>query len=112
MLLVFFSQAQDGIRAHCVTGVQTCALPISDPAELELAIRAAARGERFLSSAVSQRSEERRVGKECRCRGWSCLYKTQKCAEKWRDGALSARGACRIASAARSEGLRAAWSSP
>src|SRR5438132_173234 len=24
---VFF-QAEDGIRAHCVTGVQTCALPI------------------------------------------------------------------------------------
>src|SRR5262252_10965094 len=25
----FFFQAEDGIRAHCVTGVQTCALPIS-----------------------------------------------------------------------------------
>ena len=25
---VFFFQAEDGIRAHCVTGVQTCALPI------------------------------------------------------------------------------------
>src|SRR5436190_1034238 len=24
----FFFQAEDGIRAHCVTGVQTCALPI------------------------------------------------------------------------------------
>src|SRR5260221_440645 len=24
----FFSQAEDGIRDHCVTGVQTCALPI------------------------------------------------------------------------------------
>src|SRR4030095_6752635 len=24
-----FSQAEDGIRDHCVTGVQTCALPIS-----------------------------------------------------------------------------------
>src|SRR5438034_10777753 len=31
MLLViwfFFFQAEDGIRDHCVTGVQTCALPI------------------------------------------------------------------------------------
>src|SRR5919202_6739639 len=26
-LIVFF-QAEDGIRDHCVTGVQTCALPI------------------------------------------------------------------------------------
>src|SRR5215211_6920372 len=25
----FFCQAEDGIRDHCVTGVQTCALPIS-----------------------------------------------------------------------------------
>src|SRR5438034_3724294 len=28
----FFFQAEDGIRDHCVTGVQTCALPISGPA--------------------------------------------------------------------------------
>ena len=27
--LYFFFQAEDGIRFHCVTGVQTCALPIS-----------------------------------------------------------------------------------
>src|SRR5476649_2778540 len=27
-LKIFFFQAEDGIRAHCVTGVQTCALPI------------------------------------------------------------------------------------
>ena len=27
--LLFFFQAEDGIRDHCVTGVQTCALPIS-----------------------------------------------------------------------------------
>src|SRR5947207_5283397 len=26
---IFFFQAEDGIRDHCVTGVQTCALPIS-----------------------------------------------------------------------------------
>src|SRR5260221_9885468 len=29
MSRVFFFQAEDGIRDHCVTGVQTCALPIS-----------------------------------------------------------------------------------
>src|SRR5438034_11761952 len=28
MLIFFFFQAEDGIRDHCVTGVQTCALPI------------------------------------------------------------------------------------
>src|SRR5260221_6611414 len=26
---IFLYQAEDGIRDHCVTGVQTCALPIS-----------------------------------------------------------------------------------
>src|SRR5438034_10008740 len=26
--MYFFFQAEDGIRFHCVTGVQTCALPI------------------------------------------------------------------------------------
>src|SRR5215204_6642427 len=30
-LFFFFFQAEDGIRDHCVTGVQTCALPISTP---------------------------------------------------------------------------------
>src|SRR5215211_1992012 len=29
MVFFFFFQAEDGIRDHCVTGVQTCALPIS-----------------------------------------------------------------------------------
>src|SRR5215204_2221344 len=29
ILCFFFFQAEDGIRDHCVTGVQTCALPIS-----------------------------------------------------------------------------------
>ena len=28
-MFCFFFQAEDGIRDHCVTGVQTCALPIS-----------------------------------------------------------------------------------
>src|SRR5260221_14442475 len=29
MIALFFFQAEDGIRDHCVTGVQTCALPIA-----------------------------------------------------------------------------------
>src|SRR5438034_6986957 len=29
VVFFFFFQAEDGIRDHCVTGVQTCALPIS-----------------------------------------------------------------------------------
>src|SRR5260221_3104089 len=28
LFAIFFFQAEDGIRYHCVTGVQTCALPI------------------------------------------------------------------------------------
>src|SRR5215475_7281190 len=31
LLELFFFQAEDGIRAFHVTGVQTCALPISSP---------------------------------------------------------------------------------
>src|SRR5260221_1730112 len=34
--LFFFFQAEDGIRDHCVTGVQTCALPIFGPELLEV----------------------------------------------------------------------------
>src|SRR5438046_7138174 len=33
MILFFFFQAEDGIRDWSVTGVQTCALPISSPTE-------------------------------------------------------------------------------
>src|SRR2546429_2551971 len=33
-LIVFFFQAEDGIRDVAVTGVQTCALPISNPQSL------------------------------------------------------------------------------
>src|SRR5438132_8877775 len=39
LCLFFFFQAEDGIRDHCVTGVQTCALPIlPDPALLNGAV--------------------------------------------------------------------------
>ena len=77
-LFFFFFQAEDGIRDTSVTGVQTCALPISASASACAAVTMAAlpiataeAGHRdrdcFLRCA---RSEERRVGKECRSR-WS-----------------------------------------
>src|SRR5260221_5165565 len=40
----FFFQAEDGIRDHCVTGVQTCALPISLNESLEDAVEFFAHG--------------------------------------------------------------------
>src|SRR5256886_12308991 len=91
----FFFQAEDGIRDLTVTGVQTCALPILDrrvaaqghharagPADVpeqELQQRAAAdhlhtvgmlRPGHRVREGAGARSEERRVGKECRSR-WS-----------------------------------------
>src|SRR5260221_10707714 len=89
----FFFQAEDGIRDHCVTGVQTCALPISKngfeseyccqrnegdqqhegPAHANLRGRVL-QAQQYCSYArralQAERSEERRVGKECRSR-WS-----------------------------------------
>src|ERR671926_603299 len=38
LLLFFFFQAEDGIRDHCVTGVQTCALPISSAQSVRLVV--------------------------------------------------------------------------
>src|SRR5260221_9437858 len=90
----FFFQAEDGIRDHCVTGVQTCALPIlvaqtllpardnkEQIATLEVLIGMPAlhnliredKTAQILSviqTGAQHRSEERRVGKECRSR-WS-----------------------------------------
>src|SRR5438034_10423433 len=71
----FFFQAEDGIRDHCVTGVQTCALPIFVSSS---GIHVLERGGGDLPTPddhpISRphrgvRSEERRVGKECRSRG-------------------------------------------
>src|SRR5215468_12159235 len=71
----FFFQAEDGIRHRDVTGVQTCALPISC-APSGRCDRASTRapGPRH-GSRVRRRSEERRVGKECRCRWGPRHYK-------------------------------------
>src|SRR5215813_12776956 len=67
----FFFQAEDGIRYADVTGVQTCALPICRGNNV--ARVAADRIEDGLQQGIGRargRSEERRVGKECRSR-WS-----------------------------------------
>src|SRR5438876_10007137 len=70
----FFFQAEDGIRDGRVTGVQTCALPISDaraPARLAWLADIAVtidRNEGFPGGLVS-RSEERRVGKSVKLGG-------------------------------------------
>src|SRR5438093_6500837 len=78
MFLFFFFQAEDGIRDWSVTGVQTCALPISVRAEalpdaldhVPARARAGRQGrEPALAGRLLHRSEERRVGKECRSRG-------------------------------------------
>src|SRR5207247_3336387 len=88
-IFFFFFQAEDGIRDPLVTGVQTCALPISRAfvdsytvlklhEEIEfglLFLGPPGVGKTHLSVAalralILERSEERRVGKECRSR-WS-----------------------------------------
>src|SRR5699024_11659745 len=69
----FFFQAADGIRDRNVTGVQTCALPIlsggADPfGPLRGGRPAAGDSSRAEpgDAPARRRSEERRVGKECR----------------------------------------------
>src|SRR5260221_1970337 len=48
--LVFLSQAEDGIRNHCVTGVQTCALPIFMRGQPEVGLAIASDSERHAPS--------------------------------------------------------------
>src|SRR5437762_11117791 len=92
LVFFFFFQAEDGIRDTSVTGVQTCALPISldlaggalkrirdERGAHALAGFGSAKGsneEAYLFQKLvrtgfgsNNRSEERRVGKECRSRG-------------------------------------------
>src|SRR5439155_3519385 len=82
----FFFQAEDGIRGGHVTGVQTCALPILlEPTtvvekgihqayEIQRRLKvwrprkAAVMGAGTIGLLATMRSEERRVGKECRSR--------------------------------------------
>src|SRR5439155_11254370 len=71
---IFFFQAEDGIRDGHVTGVQTCALPIfSFSCSVFSGVNTARSAVVPLGTFVPlniRRSEERRVGKECRSR-WS-----------------------------------------
>src|SRR5438874_8647363 len=79
-LFFFFFQAEDGIRDLYVTGVQTCALPISSarscsrssasPWPTESATISQRTSSRSTCPRIgrTERSEERRVGKECRSR--------------------------------------------
>src|SRR5688572_31247552 len=76
----FFFQAEDGIRDLTVTGVQTCALPISTPAPSRWwpPSRSPAPWHRLrppMAPLSPGRSEERRVGKECRSLWWPDHYK-------------------------------------
>src|SRR5207249_7335186 len=94
--VLFFFQAEDGIRDRNVTGVQTCALPIFEiyierekefalvgsiykgkvtrvlPGMQSAFVDIGLDGDAFLyvSDVFENRSEERRVGKECRSRWW------------------------------------------
>src|SRR5688500_20302902 len=96
--MCFFFHAEDGIRDYKVTGVQTCALPIcgfGDPVFRDLRRSQAAQmrptvnsrrpensqnGERH--KPLPGRSEERRVGKECRSRSTPDNKKRKKRTEK------------------------------
>src|SRR5438874_8794646 len=87
--LFFFFQAEDGIRDLYVTGVQTCALPILDAYRAGALDRLLLVNAQFVNTmtqrpavvqllpiealdteGLQERSEERRVGKECRSRWW------------------------------------------
>src|SRR5690606_40086725 len=101
VVFLFFFQAEDGIRDFHVTGVQTCALPISRSSSgagsggrVESALpfgRDEDEGARpghvpdphsRLGEPPADRSEERRVGKEWRWRRWREHHKNNKEREK------------------------------
>src|SRR6266536_2890562 len=67
---VFFFQAEDGIRDPLVTGVQTCASDLgasTATTSCVVLIFGTSAGGNFVIGDQN-RSEERRVGKECRSR--------------------------------------------
>src|SRR4051794_41970684 len=110
MFFFFFFQAEDGIRDGRVTGVQTCALPISRNSASstlsstfgrlhriryvdESVLDAELRGQPVAQRAdAERRSEERRVGKECRSRWWPYHLKkkrqTESVSDVVRDGSV------------------------
>src|SRR4029077_21298086 len=78
----FFFQAEDGVRDSSVTGVQTCALPICSGKPRKTRPRTPVSAEAAwaceLMRPPKDRSEERRVGKECISRWSPYHYKNQK----------------------------------
>src|SRR5690554_7977872 len=89
LILCVFFQAEDGIRDGDVTGVQTCALPILAPSPYSSCLMEEAIGKctaigkvttlktmKFSRHSQWFRSEERRVGKECRYRWCAYHHKT------------------------------------
>src|SRR5690606_40411470 len=68
LVIFFFFQAEDGIRDFHVTGVQTCALPIWN-VQAQGGHQHAGGDLVAVGDAHNGRSEERRVGKECRAGG-------------------------------------------
>src|SRR5258706_14661162 len=79
-LCIFFFQAEDGIRDWSVTGVQTCALPIScgrGRGTIERAHLPRHLPQGAFTRALRARSEERRVGEEGRSR-WSPYHYKKK----------------------------------
>src|SRR5699024_12161526 len=83
LLHLFFFQAEDGIRDRNVTGVQTCALPIlykTESSGVVIDLTSVDIIDSFIAKVLGDvvtmsdlmgakvRSEERRVGKECRSR--------------------------------------------
>src|SRR3546814_10490728 len=74
LLFFFFSSRRRHTRCALVTGVQTCALPISSSGFFSHTCQGSAVLTGMSVSARTLRSEERRVGKECvsTCRSrWS-----------------------------------------
>src|SRR5690625_6172613 len=90
---LFFFQAEDGIRDGHVTGVQTCALPISTffghdgSFEYPIFININEQLQAInIAKYISNRSEERRVGKECRSRWTPYRRKKKKIKNEMLDG--------------------------
>src|SRR5256885_14783108 len=77
-LVFFFFQAEDGIRDYKVTGVQTCALPISPITRRRACGTMASSTLPTRAACWRWRSEERRVGKSVDLGGRRIIKKKKK----------------------------------
>src|SRR2546425_10210530 len=84
----FFFQAEDGIRDKLVTGVQTCALPISQRFGKKSCLFPGRSLCWRLTPARGLRSEERRVGKSVDLGGRRIIKKKKKKRKRTRDRKL------------------------